>query len=156
MSELSYESMRKDWAQRRVMSEIQARQEALWLYHRERLVGWLCGLWTGLSRGSNTLSGLCTTERVGATGRSARVAAVPLAQICGSEGRCGDFDRAFRPLKSHSRDRWLTVASARLRDIPLPRVMLVRIGDRYFVRDGHHRISVARALGEAYIDAEVV
>jgi hypothetical protein len=42
-----------------------------------------------------------------------------------------------------------------LQDIGLPAIDLLQVGDTYFVRDGHHRISVARALGADYIDANV-
>jgi len=137
-------------------SEAALQQRALRLYRRTLLAGRLGGLWAALMRRPATLDSL----RGAAPGDRARgcgqIAAVSLADICGSEGRCADFSRAFQPLQSHSRDRWLSVATARLRRIALPRVMLVRVGAGYFVRDGHHRISVARALGEAYIDAEVV
>ncbi len=80
---------------------------------------------------------------------------VPIVQICGSEGRCQDFDAGFRPLRSLCRERWVRIAVARLMRTPLPPVTLALVGDRYFVVDGHHRISVARALGQAEIDAEV-
>jgi len=58
-------------------------------------------------------------------------------------------------LDDRLRDRWVSVAMTRSQYIPLPPVNLVQVGDRYFVEDGHHRISVARALGESTIDAEV-
>jgi hypothetical protein len=80
---------------------------------------------------------------------------VPIAQIVGSEGRCGDFDRDFNPLHDHPRERWLRIAAARRRGAPLPPVDLVQVGDLYFVQDGHHRISVARALGQPDIEARV-
>ncbi len=76
--------------------------------------------------------------------------------IQGTTGRNTDFDRDFNPLKSNTRDRWINVASAYLQDIGLPAIDLLKVGDTYFVRDGHHRISVARALGTNYIDANVV
>ena len=66
-----------------------------------------------------------------------------------------DFDAQFRPTQTHSQGRWLSVATARLQGVPLPPVELIQVGDTYFVRDGHHRVSVARALGELDIDAEV-
>lgn len=84
------------------------------------------------------------------------VQSVPIERIQGSEGRLEDFDRAFNPLHERSRSRWLNVASIRLSGVALPPVELIQSGDIYFVRDGHHRISVAKALGEQYIDAEVV
>jgi hypothetical protein len=80
---------------------------------------------------------------------------IALDRIQGSEGRCHDFDVGFRPLQSHNRERWLRIAAAQLMRMPLPPVALVRVGDRYFVLDGHHRISVARAMGQTEIDAEV-
>ena len=83
------------------------------------------------------------------------VQSVPIEHIQGSEGRLDDFDSAFNPLHERSRSRWLSVASVRLAGAALPPVELIQSGDIYFVRDGHHRISVAKALGEQYIDAEV-
>lgn len=80
---------------------------------------------------------------------------VPIAKIRGSEGRCDDFDAAFRPLKEHNRRKWMGVALARLRGAALPPVTLAQVGTVYFVLDGHHRISVARAFGQESIDAEV-
>jgi hypothetical protein len=85
----------------------------------------------------------------------AGVRLVLINRICGSENRCGDFDADFRLLKSHSHPRWTSIALARQQDIALPLVELVQIDDLYFVRDGHHRISVARALGQREIEAEV-
>jgi len=81
---------------------------------------------------------------------------VPIAQIGGSEGRAGDFDRDFNPLKDYIRERWLGIAAARECGKALPPVSLVQVGDIYFVKDGHHRISVARALGQKAIEAKVV
>jgi hypothetical protein len=80
---------------------------------------------------------------------------VPIAQIRGSEGRLDSFDDAFHPLRRHTRGRWLGIATAWLQGVALPPVDLIRLGDTYFVRDGHHRISVVRALGIKEIDALV-
>jgi hypothetical protein len=80
---------------------------------------------------------------------------VSLDQICGSMNRLGDFDHHFHPLDDRLRDRWVRVAMARCEDTPLPPVNLVQVGDCYFVEDGHHRISVARAFGETHVDAEI-
>jgi hypothetical protein len=81
---------------------------------------------------------------------------VPIDLIQGSEGRTQDFDDAFYPLHDRMQGRWVNVASVRLADEGLPPVELLHNDGIYFVRDGHHRISVAKALGEAYIDAEVI
>jgi hypothetical protein len=80
---------------------------------------------------------------------------VPIDQIRGSEGRPEGFDVDMLPTDGQSRGRWVSVATARQRGVQLPPVVLVQVGGVYFVRDGHHRISVARALGEQFIDAEV-
>jgi hypothetical protein len=75
--------------------------------------------------------------------------------ICGTLGRNGDFDSHFHPLDDRLRDRWISIAIARSHSIPLEPVELVQVGDCYFVKDGHHRISVAHARGETFIDAEI-
>jgi len=75
--------------------------------------------------------------------------------IQGTENRNTDFDSDFNPLKSDNRDRWINIALAQLQDIGLPAIDLIQIGDTYYVRDGHHRISVARALGADFIDANI-
>jgi hypothetical protein len=75
--------------------------------------------------------------------------------MCIRDRRSNDFDRDFHPLQDHCKDRWLRVARARDEDKVLPPVVLVQVGDVYFVRDGHHRISVARARGQLDIEAEV-
>jgi len=80
---------------------------------------------------------------------------VPIRQIRGSEGRSGYFDRDFNPLYDRARGRWVNIARARQQGQPLPPVVLVRVGDIYFVKDGHHRVSVARALGQREIEARV-
>ena len=80
---------------------------------------------------------------------------VLLNQICGSEGRSVDFDNLFYPRQKHSQERWLRVAAARITGLALPPVGLIQVGDNYFVWDGHHRVSAARALGDQYIEAEV-
>ena len=81
---------------------------------------------------------------------------VPINRIKGSEGRSGDFDCDFNPKHARTMDRWVSVAFARLYGAPLPAVDLIQLGEDYFVRDGHHRISVARAFREEYIDAKVI
>jgi hypothetical protein len=81
---------------------------------------------------------------------------VPLAQIRGSVNRVNDFDCDFFPLDESLRNRWVRVASMMLLGTPLPPVELVQTGEGYYVVDGHHRISVARMLGYAAIDAVIL
>ena len=80
---------------------------------------------------------------------------VPISNIVGSEGRYRDFNKFFLPRKEFLRTRWESVDIARIRDIPLPAIQLYEIGGVYFVRDGNHRVSVARSQGAELIDAEV-
>jgi hypothetical protein len=81
---------------------------------------------------------------------------IPLEKIVGSASRSQDYDSDFRPLDLHLKQRWVKIATLRLMNVSLPAVELVRIGEAYFVIDGHHRISVARALGQTYIDAKII
>jgi len=80
---------------------------------------------------------------------------VALDVIVGSVDRGRDFDRRFRPTSGRSRGRWEQIAAAARRGESLPPVDLLGVGELYFVRDGHHRVSVARALGRTDIDAYV-
>jgi hypothetical protein len=80
---------------------------------------------------------------------------VPLEAIQGSVDRWRDFDRAFFPRQSFTESRWERVGQAHYDGISLPPVHLYQIGDVYFVMDGNHRVSVARSLGQEFIDAEV-
>jgi hypothetical protein len=82
--------------------------------------------------------------------------AVPIDHVVGSEGRYGDFDRQFLPLTDELRQRWSRVEQARIQAVDLPPVDLYKVGDIYFVRDGNHRVSVARQQGVDYIDASVI
>ena len=81
---------------------------------------------------------------------------VETEKITGSVGRYKDFDCSFRPHKKSMSQRWSRVDSAYHKGVELPAVSLYKIGEAYFVRDGNHRVSVARYHGVAAIDAEVV
>jgi hypothetical protein len=81
---------------------------------------------------------------------------VEVDKIVGSVGRHRDFDRAFLPSKGDLGVRWKRIDEMMLRAEELPPVSLYKIGDAYFVRDGNHRVSVARQQGVEMIDAEVI
>lgn len=82
---------------------------------------------------------------------------VPLSKICGSvSGRAKDFDSSFRPLNRQTEGRWVNIAKARRLGKRLPPVQLLQIGNKYFIEDGHHRISVCAAFGDQLIDATVM
>jgi hypothetical protein len=80
---------------------------------------------------------------------------VPIASIVGTVDRGRDFDRHFRPTSGRVRGRWEQIAAAMRRGQAMPPVDLYRLGEIHFVRDGHHRVSVACALGYVEIDAYV-
>jgi hypothetical protein len=81
---------------------------------------------------------------------------VPIDAIIGSVGRFQDFDRAFLPKATSTRNRWESIDRAHLMDVDLPAVELYKLGEAYFVKDGNHRVSVARERGQIYIDAVVI
>ena len=96
-------------------------------------------------------------ESLGRTGQhDLGLQVVPLDAIVGSVDRTVDFDRGLRPTSARLRSRWERINAAQRRGEALPPVSLYKIGDLYFVRDGHHRVSVAKSLGRPDIDAYVV
>ena len=125
------------------------------LFGQARLAGW----WVKLTGRPTALRALNNHPTRGARAprtHSAQTRPVPLAEIVGSENRAEDFDAEFRPLERHTRDRWISIAAARRLGVALPAVDLVAGPDGYYVRDGHHRISVARAAGQLDIEARIV
>lgn len=81
---------------------------------------------------------------------------IPIDKIIGSEGRYKDFDNNFFPKSSHLKNRWQHVDEAAIQDINLPPIKVYELAGLYFVRDGNHRVSVAKTRGTEFIDAEVV
>jgi len=80
---------------------------------------------------------------------------VRVDQIAGSLNRYHEFDRVFLPASDKLATRWQNVNRAFYQDVSLPPVVLYKVGQVYFVVDGHHRVSVAREQGQIYIEAEV-
>jgi hypothetical protein len=82
---------------------------------------------------------------------------IPLEAISGTvePSRSGQFDACFRPVRRALRTRWERVWIAEERGIPLPPISVVPVRGGYAVRDGHHRVSVARARGAIAIDASI-
>ena len=81
---------------------------------------------------------------------------IPVRNIIGSENRYHDFSSAFYPKNISLQRRWESVDAANLDDVILPPISVYKLGQWYFVRDGNHRVSVARSKGVEFIDAEVV
>jgi hypothetical protein len=121
---------------------------------RGRVTGWL----RRRGGGRNRLTSLEQELRAAppAARRPVGLSAIPLASIVGTaeSAKMRTFDGRFRPAPS-SRARWERLWMAGRRGAPLPPISVYRLGCRHFVRDGHHRVSVANALGMAAIDAEV-
>jgi hypothetical protein len=123
-----------------------ARRKAMW---RDR-ISWF-------ARKRNSLVSVDETSKYTSpqAPRHLGLQAVSIDKIVGSEGRFREFDRDFLPRQPQTRDRWVSIAKAYYKQVTLPPVELLKIGDEYFVRDGNHRISVARSRGQIYIDADV-
>ncbi|MBK6709084.1 MAG: hypothetical protein IPJ94_01110 [Chloroflexi bacterium] len=80
---------------------------------------------------------------------------IPIDKIVGSVGRYRDFDRAYLPTQTATAQRWIGISKARYKDIDLPPIEAYKIGEVYFVKDGNHRVSVARERQQVFIDAYV-
>jgi hypothetical protein len=125
-------------------------------YLRARRRGWLAQQLAKLAGRSRRLLPLEDAGHAEPAGqRSAGLQAIPLRAIRGSEGRSRDFDVDFNPLTEHTQERWIRLYNAWQDGEHLPPVALLRVGDTYYVRDGHHRLSIARSLGQEYVEAEV-
>jgi hypothetical protein len=95
-------------------------------------------------------------EALGRVGESdVGLQTIELDSIVGTVGRTREFDRSFRPTSNRTRPRWERIASEQRRGKDMPPISVYRIGELHFVRDGHHRVSVARAQGLDVIDAYV-
>jgi hypothetical protein len=127
------------------------------LFERAYQPQWRAWLWRMVGRRPSELLELSSLAR-GWRIRSRHFAGqqmVPLSQIRGSESRASDFDGAFRPRARHIAERWRRVAEAWLKGTSLPPVELIRVGELYFVQDGHHRISVAKQFEVGEVEALV-
>jgi len=127
-------------------------------FGRARAMQFLRSVWGTLSgQGRELLSWDQVRDKLKLRGLVSRgVETVPIDKIVGSVGRYQDFDDAFLPKSNALSLRWRRIDRAFYDDISLPPVKLYKVGDAYFVLDGNHRVSVARANGATYIDAEVM
>jgi hypothetical protein len=78
---------------------------------------------------------------------------IQISQIVGTMNRDCDFDNKFRPLGEHLLDRWVNIFN--FNSDSWPAIIVHKLGDEYYVEDGHHRVSVANSLGMLFIQAEV-
>lgn len=127
------------------------------LFNRIMLKGFVRRFITGLLRKSHELFSLSCLLQNGTPLNAMEIGlrTVPFQRVVGSENRCKDFDDKFIPLSERNHQRWLRISDMFIKGETIPAVELIQIEQFYFVRDGHHRISVARALGKNFIDAKV-
>ena len=93
-------------------------------------------------------------DRVSPSRKLLGIKNIRVAEIVGTLNRETDFDSHFRPLKNHNEARWINIYLLNEVDGWSP-IAVHKVGDQYFVEDGHHRVSVARATGVEYIEANV-
>jgi hypothetical protein len=139
-------------------SAFEARRQGCILFTRVLVRGKQVAFWQKVCRLDNKLQSLgyisSTAKRHPA--KQTGIVTVPVKKIVGSEGRTKDFDRKFNPLNELTRDRWVSIFCARRKGVTLPPVELIQVGEEYYVRDGHHRISVAHADSQAAIEAQIL
>ena len=87
--------------------------------------------------------------------RSLGLQTIRLDSVVGTVDSNRDFDRFFRPTSGRVRERWERLALAQARGEAIPPIDVYRIGELHFVKDGHHRVSIAIAQGQSVIDAYV-
>lgn len=80
---------------------------------------------------------------------------IPIRRIIGSENRCRDYDRHFHPLNEHARNRWTNISVSMLNGREMPPVEVIEVDGYYYIRDGHHRVSVQSSFGQMEIEAFV-
>src|SRR5688572_25618464 len=126
-------------------------------FQRARFKAFVNRLWSTLSGQPSTLLSYDEVkEKLHIGGPIYRgVQTVHVDQIAGSLNRYHEFDRVFLPASDKLSERWQRVNRAFYQEISLPPVVLYKVGQVYFVVDGHHRVSVAREQGQIYIEAEV-
>lgn len=127
-------------------------------YERARRKGFVRAIASWLRRSDNALLAFEEMRRGihAQAQRDGGLREVLIDQIVGSVGRYRDFDRAFLPRQVKTRDRWESVDRAHREGTEVPPIELYKIGEVFFVKDGNHRVSVARERGQAFIDAHVI
>lgn len=124
--------------------------DRMWFYGRVR---WALAKITGQSRDLLFLSDL-KRETVEIVQEPQR--AIDIDKIKGTSGRADRFDVNWYPVQRRSRNRWVGVATAIMTNFAeLPPIDVVQVGDVYYVTDGNHRVSAARALDKMFLEANV-
>ncbi|MBE0685209.1 MAG: hypothetical protein IH585_04335 [Anaerolineaceae bacterium] len=136
---------------------IAVRKQSYALFNRVMVKGYVRRFFAGLLRKSQELFSLSNLLQNSAPQNAMEIGlrSIPLQLVVGSENRCKDFDNQFTPFSERNHQRWLRISDMFIMGETIPAVDLIQVGQFYFVRDGHHRISVARALEKKFIDAKV-
>ena len=92
--------------------------------------------------------------RKGPNRKSLGTVDIPVREIIGTLYRHSDFDHQFRPLKKNLQDRWINIYLLQQSE-GWPPILVHKVGEHYYVEDGHHRVSVARTMGILFIQARV-
>lgn len=133
-------------------SKIQAIHTFDQILQRGRWLSWIHWL---LGRPSHLLSFEALRHQLLYTHpRDQGIQQIQIENIVGSVGRSGDFDHHFRPLKNSLKHRWIQLYNLR-ETVGWPPIEVYQVGDAYYLYDGHHRVSVARAAGATTIEAQV-
>jgi hypothetical protein len=112
-------------------------------------------LWAKLTRRHTELARFPEgTFQKGPNRKSVGLKDIPVSEIIGTLYRHSDFDHRFRPLKKNLLDRWVNIYLLQQRE-GWPPILVHKVGSHFYVEDGHHRVSVARALGMVFIQANV-
>jgi hypothetical protein len=132
-------------------------EQAVRLYWQTTKNGWFQRLWAWILHKPMKLLELDVTLCCQQVQNShyAGLQTVNIDCIKGTEGKSDSFDAAFYPVKEITRSRWVSIAREKLNGQELPPVELVDVEGVCYVREGHHRISVARSLGQDFIEAEI-
>jgi len=84
---------------------------------------------------------------------------IPIDKIVGSvapDAKAGEFDPGFLPLNRRMRERWTRIYREMVEGDELPPIDVYKVDDKYYLIDGHHRVSVARNLGRPALNARVI
>lgn len=136
---------------------MESRSQAKAEVERARFVAGIHDLLAAVQRVPNELIPFDWVRHLGPDGEaSAGVQSIPVDAIVGSVDRYREFDRYYLPKEEYLDERWIGVRSAQLSGRELPPIQVYRVGGVYFVKDGNHRVSVARRSGQHYIDAHVI
>ena len=137
----------------RVMSVNQAQNEV----ERARLLADVHDFLSVLRGMSNELTPFDWVRHLSPDGEhQLGVQAIPVNHIIGSVDRYREFDRYYLPKERHLDERWVGIRTAQMEGKELPPIQVYKVGELYFVKDGNHRVSVARRQGQAFIDASVI